>query len=152
MRPLLIGFFFLVGMCQAAKCSQSTHCSQGDVIDIKDGVLEINGWTELRHVSLSADCRNFIFVYVPYKGLFTFRTSRFAEATLAGTKSDEHIEVHAGGLGVTISSDSRRTDYAVPLWVKFDKDFRIDRVDNVVVGTADDIESPYRWTHDNLSR
>jgi len=153
MRAWSYSLFLLAVICAKSTAMPSNPCTtnKGD-ISVKEGRLLVNGWTQLPHVSLSADCGEYVFVYIPDKGLLTFAMNAFPGASVSGSTTDDRISIHSGGLDVEIISDSSGVKKQKPVWATFEGNFRIDQVDQVVIGTGSDIKNPYRWTHDKLFR
>jgi len=114
-------------------------------IRLQGGRLYINGEMVHKGFSVTQDRFNYLYFYVPERGLFIVSNREFDGATQAGTFEDETLSFNAGGFDVSLKSSTRiLKEASSPAWVKFDPDFKLD-VKSVMFGYGDKEKAPYEW-------
>lgn len=140
----LIALAFTTASAQTSVTS--TGVAEGaQEIRLQRGRLYVNGELVYKGFSVMQDRFNYLYFYVPARGLFTVSNREFDGATQAGTFQEGVLSFNVGGLDVTLKSSSPiLREEPSPAWVKFDPDFKLD-VKSVMFGYGDKEKAPYDW-------
>src|SRR5689334_6424097 len=114
-------------------------------IRLRGGRLYINGEMVHKGFSVTQDHFNYLYFYVPERGLFIVSNREFDDATQAGTFERETLSFNVGGYDVSLKSSTQiLKEESSPAWVKFDPAFKLD-VKSVMFGYGDKEKAPYEW-------
>lgn len=119
--------------------------SEKSALSVQNGKISVNGEVVHDGFSVMQSEFNFIYFYVPAKGLFTISDREFAGASQSGNFSGKKLSFDVDGISVELKSDSAiLSKDDSDAWVKLDKEFSL-KTDAVVFGYGSTEETPYKW-------
>lgn len=128
-----------------AAYGSTTASSEESALSVQNGKIYINN--ELVHdgFSVMQSEFDFIYFYVPEKGLFTVSGREFDGASRTGGFNGKKLAFDIDGLSVEMTSDSRiLSEGDSSAWVKLDKEFSL-KMKAVVFGYGGSEDVPYKW-------
>lgn len=146
-RKITAGAFIALAftMTQAQTSVTTGGAERAQEIRVQGGRLYVNGELVHKGFSVTQDHFNYLYFYVPERGLFTVSNREFDGATQAGAFEGEALSFNVGGLDVALKSSSTiLKEESSPAWVRFDPDFKLD-VKSVMFGYGDKEKAPYEW-------
>jgi hypothetical protein len=147
LKKITAGVFIALAftMAQSQTPAASAGAKRTQEIRLQRGRLYINGELVHKGFSLAQDRFNYLYFYVPARGLFTVSNREFDGAAQVGTFQGETLSFGVSGLDVSLKSSSTILDEeSSPAWVKFDPNFKLD-VKSVMFGYGDKEKAPYEW-------
>lgn len=123
-----------------------THTSsEKSALSVQNGKIYVNGEVVHDGFSVMQSEFNFIYFYVPAKGLFTISDREFDGASQSGNFAGKKLSFDVDGISVELKSDSAiLSKDDSDAWVKLDKEFSL-KTDAVVFGYGSNEEIPYKW-------
>ena len=115
-------------------------------IRLSQGRIFINGEQQTGTFSVSNDHFNFLYFYVPARGLFVISNRRFDGAEQAGKFEQRQLQFTVSGLAVKlVSSTPMLGELPQPAWVRYDAGFTLN-VQSIMFGYGDSETAPYDWS------
>lgn len=140
----LITLAFTTAQAQTAVTSTAGG-ARSQEMRLQRGRLFVNGELVHKGFSVTQGRFNFIYFYVPDRGLFTVSNREFEGAAQAGAFQGETLSFNVEGLDVALKSSTQiLRETSSPAWVKFDPAFKLD-VKSVMFGYGDKEKAPYEW-------
>ncbi len=95
--------------------------------------------------SVSQTNFNFLYIYVPEKGLFTISKKEFDGASQKGRFNGRNLSFEIEDVFVNLNSSSViLKDVSSPAWIRYDAKFKL-ATDAVIIGYGDKENTPNDW-------
>jgi hypothetical protein len=115
-------------------------------IYLQDGQIFVDGELQHNNFSIMQSKFEFLYLYIPKKGLFIISNNDFEGANQAGNFKKDKLAVEIEGISLLVKSSTKilpDTDETIA-WVKYDPNFSLN-TKAVIVGYGEDTKAPYKW-------
>ena len=136
---------FLAMICLCGGLISAEAKTQAQGIHLSNGKLYNSGERLPGTFSLIQSKFEYLYVYVPDRGLFVIANHAFGGAEQAGAFEGRELKLETAGIQFSLHSSQNLLGHdPEPAWVKYDSTFATDKP-VVVLGYGDTDNAPYEW-------
>ena len=130
---------------QTSGTSFTFNTGDTPAFSLQNAELFVNDKLIKEGFSVSQSEFNFLFIYVPEKGLFTISKNQFEGSSQDGNFSGKNLSIKTGDVSLMLNSSSTiLKDVSNPAWIKYDSGFKL-ATDAVIIGYGSEEKIPYDW-------